>query len=64
MVDGQRHLEDRLAMEVAHGIEILNELFEGPVLVRVGDQNGLAGAAQQVEELLLRAPGRMRSTSV
>ena len=48
--EGEEDLEERRAAEVALGLEFLDELLEGQVLVGIGAEGGLAHAAQQLAE--------------
>ena len=50
VLQGEHHLEERRAAQVALGLELLDQLLEGQVLVGVGAERGLAHAAQQLAE--------------
>jgi hypothetical protein len=55
----QHHLEQGCLGEAPLRRELLDELFEGHVLVRMGDQRGLAGPAEQLPER--GVPGEVRA---
>ena len=47
----QRDLEDRIAAEVAFGLQVLDQPLEGQLLMREGVECDLPGAAQQFAEV-------------
>ena len=52
------HLEQRVAAQVALRLQLLHQLLEGQVLVRVGLQRHLAHPPQQLAEASGRPTGR------
>ena len=55
----EEHLEERVAAEVAHRAQLLDQLLEGHVLVRVGGEGRLPHAGEQLAEG--RIPGEVRA---
>ncbi|MCY1017643.1 hypothetical protein OV427_17895 [Pyxidicoccus sp. MSG2] len=50
VLQGEEHLEQRSAAQVACGLERFHQLFEGHVLMGIGPQGCLADLPQQVQE--------------
>ena len=49
-VQSEHHLEQRISADVAAGCELLDQLFEGKVLVRVGGERRLAHLREKLAE--------------
>ncbi len=50
VLQDEQHLEERMAAEIALGLQLLDELLEGQILMRVRAQGTAAHAAQQFAE--------------
>ena len=50
VLPGKHHLEHRAAAEVPRHFQVIDQLFERQVLVRVGPQGRLADAVQEIHE--------------